>query len=74
MLEVMQGAAKDGVGAIVERLKRWYVAIPPHEHGPCAGEVIGQLQWRPAGGGCVVSSGRVLGSTQCLRELFKKIF
>ncbi len=38
--EVMQGAAKDGVGAVVEWLERRYVAVPPHEHRRCAGEVI----------------------------------
>ncbi len=45
--EMMQGAAKDGVGAIVEWLKRWYVAVPPHVNRRCAGEVVGQAQrWR----------------------------
>ncbi len=27
---VMQGAANDGVGAIVEQMERRYVAVPPH--------------------------------------------
>jgi hypothetical protein len=58
--EVMQGAAKDGVGAVVELLKQWYVLILPDEHRWCEGEVIGQLRRWPAGGGGVVSSGRVL--------------
>ncbi len=49
--EVVQGAANDSVGAVVQRLERWYVAVPPHEHRRCAGEVIGQLRWRSAGGG-----------------------
>jgi hypothetical protein len=30
--EVMQGVAKDGVGAVVKRLERRYVAVSPHEH------------------------------------------
>ncbi len=51
--ELVQGAANDGVGAIVQRLERRYVAVPPHEHCRCAGEVIGKLRRRPAdcGGG-----------------------
>ncbi len=72
--EVMQGAVKDSVGAVVELLKQRYMLSPPDEHRWCAGEVIGQLRWWPAGSGGVVSSGRVFSSTQCLRELFKKIF
>jgi hypothetical protein len=63
--EVMQGAAKDGVGAVIGRLERRYVAVPPHEHRWCVGEVIRQLQRRSEGGGGVVSSGRVFGSTKC---------
>ncbi len=70
--EVVQGAANDGVGTVVQRLERRYVAVPPHEHCRCAGEVVGQLRRRLAGGGGVVSSGRVFGSTQCLRKLLKK--
>jgi hypothetical protein len=66
--EMVQGGAKDGVGAIVERLK------PPHKHRRCAGQVVGQLRRQSVGGSSVVSSGRVFGSTQCLRELLKKIF
>ncbi len=48
--EVMQGAANDGVGAVVKRLElEWqYVAVLPHEHGRCAGEVNTQLQRRSA--------------------------
>ncbi len=72
--KTMQGAANDGVGAVIEWLKRRYVAVPPHEHRWCVGEVIGQAQRRAAGGGGVVSSGRVFSSTQCIRELLKKIF
>jgi hypothetical protein len=44
--EVVQGAANDSVGAVVQRLERRYVAVPPHEHCRCAGEVIGQLRRR----------------------------
>ncbi len=62
--EVMQGAAKDGVGAVIGRLERQYVAVPPHEHRRCAVEVIRQLRWRSESGGGVVSSGRVFGSTK----------
>jgi hypothetical protein len=67
--EVVKGAADDGVGTVVQRLERRYVAVPPHEHRRCAGEVVGQPWRRPVGGGGVVSSGRVFGSTQCFRKL-----
>ena len=67
--EVVERAANDGVGTVVQRLERRYVAVSPHEHHRSAGEVVGQ-----AGGGSVVSSGSVFGSTQCLRKLFKKKF
>jgi hypothetical protein len=43
--EVVQGAANDSVGAVVQRMERRYVAVPPHELCRCAGEVVGQL-WR----------------------------
>ena len=72
--EVVEGAADDGVGTVVQRLERLHVAVPPHEHHRCAGEVVGQPRQRLAGGGGVVSSGSVFGSTQCLRELLKKNF
>jgi hypothetical protein len=72
--EVMQGAANDGVGAIVQRLERQYVVVPPHEHRRCAGEVIGQLRRQMAGSCSDVSSGSMFGSTQCLRKLLKKKF
>ncbi len=29
--EVVQGAARDGIGAFVEQLEWWYVAVPPDE-------------------------------------------
>jgi hypothetical protein len=61
---VVQGAAKDGVGAFVERLEQRYVALPPDKHSQCAGPIIWQLQWQLAGRSGVVSSGRVFGSTQ----------
>ncbi len=67
--EVVKGAANDGVGAVVQRLERRYVAVLPHEHCRCAGEVVGQLRRRPVGGGVVVSCGRVFGSTQCFGKL-----
>ncbi len=44
--EVVQGASKDGVGAVVEWLKQRYVALPPYEHHQCAGQVVRQLQQR----------------------------
>jgi hypothetical protein len=45
---VMQGAVKDSVGAVVERLERRCVAVPPHKHHRCVGEVIRQLRRRAA--------------------------
>ena len=30
--EVVQGAVKNGVGAVIKGLKWRYVAVPPHEH------------------------------------------
>jgi hypothetical protein len=42
--EMMHGAAKDGEGAVVERLKRRYVAVPPNQHFRCAGQVVGRRQ------------------------------
>ena len=61
--EVVEGAANDGVGTVVQRLKRRYVAVSPHEHHRSAGEVVGQPLPRLAGGGGIVSSGSVFGST-----------
>jgi hypothetical protein len=72
--KVMQGAANDGVGAVIQWLEQRYVAIPPHEHHRCVGEVIGQLRRWTVGGGDVVSSGGMFGSTQCLRKLLRKNF
>jgi hypothetical protein len=72
--EVVEGAANDGVGTVVQRLERRYVAVSPHEHHRSAGKVVGQPQRRLAGGSGIVSSGSVFGSTQCLRKLFKKKF
>ncbi len=61
--EVVQGAANDGIGAIIQQLERRYVAVPPHEHRQCTGEIIRQQRQRLAGGGGVVSSGSMFGST-----------
>ncbi len=47
--EVVQGTANDGVGAIVQRLERRHMAVPPHKHRRCAGEVVGQLRRLSAG-------------------------
>jgi hypothetical protein len=44
--EVVKGAANDGERAVVPRLEWLYVAVPPHEHRWCAGEVIGELRRR----------------------------
>ncbi len=41
--EMVQGAAKDGIGAIVEQLKRRCVAVPPHEHRRCVGRSSGSF-------------------------------
>jgi hypothetical protein len=46
--EVMQGVAKDSVGAVIEWLKWRYVAVPPHDHRRCAGKVVWQLRRRSA--------------------------
>jgi hypothetical protein len=70
--EVVQRAAKDCVWAVVQRLERRYMSVPPHKHCQSAGEVVGQLRQRSAGGGSVVSSDSMFGSTQCLRKLLKK--
>ncbi len=64
----------DDVGAVVQRLERRYVAVLPHEHRRCTGEVIRQLRRWSAGGGGVVSSGSLFSSTQGLRKLLKKNF
>jgi hypothetical protein len=63
--EVVQGGANDSTGVVVQRLERRYVAVPPHEHRRCAGEVIGQLRQQSGGCGGVVSSRGRFGSTQC---------
>jgi hypothetical protein len=36
--EVVQGAANDGVGAVIERLERRYMALPPYKHRRCTGK------------------------------------
>ncbi len=72
--EVVQGAGNDSVGTVVKRLEQRYMAVQPHKHCRCADEVIGKLRRQLAGSGGVVSSGRVFGSTQCLRKLLKKSF
>jgi hypothetical protein len=52
--EVMQGAAVVGVGAVVKWLERRYVAVPPHKHRRCTGQVVGQLLQRAAAVLCLV--------------------
>ncbi len=69
----MQGAANDGVGAVVQRLERRYVSVPPHEHRRCTVKVVGQLRRRSTGGSSVVSSGSMFGITQCLRNCSRKM-
>jgi hypothetical protein len=69
--EMVQGSAKDGVGAVVEW---WDMSVPPDEHCQRAGQGVWQLRQRLPGHGFVVSSGRVFSSTQCLRKLLKKFF
>jgi hypothetical protein len=71
--EMMQGATKDCVGAMVERLKGQYVAVPPHKHRPCAGQFIGQLQRRPAAVLCLVEGCFAALSVleNCSRKSFK---
>jgi hypothetical protein len=53
--EVVQGAVNDGVWAIVHRLERRYVSVPPHGHRRCAGKVVGQLRRRAAAVLCLVA-------------------
>ncbi len=71
--EVVQGTVKDGVGAVIQRLERRYMSVPPYKHLRNAGEVGGQLRRWLAGGGGVVSRGRMFGSTQCLRNCSRKV-
>jgi hypothetical protein len=53
--EVVQGEANYSVWAVVHRLERRYVSVPPHEHGRCAGEIIGQLRRRAVAVLCLVA-------------------
>ncbi len=64
----MQGVSKDGVGAAVVRLERWHVAVPLKNTVGARARSSGSC------GGGVVSSGRMFGSTECLRKLLKKNF
>ncbi len=71
--EGMQGAAKDGIGAIVKRLERRFVAVPPHEHRQCAGEVIKKLRRRAATVLCLVEvcSAALSVLENCSRKIFE---
>ena len=51
--EVMQGAAKDSVGAVIQQ--RRYVSDLPYKHRRSAGEVGGQLRQRPAAVLCLMA-------------------
>jgi hypothetical protein len=53
--KVVQGAANDSVWAVVHRLERRYVSVPPHEHSRCAGDIVGQLRRRAAVVLCLVA-------------------
>jgi len=66
--EVMQGAAKGGVGATGAAARGHPASRTPLVRGR------GHQAAAVEGGGGVVSCERVFGSTQCLRKLFKKIF
>ncbi len=70
--EVVQGAANDGVGAVVQRLEWRYVAVPPHEHCRRAGEVVGQLRRRAAAVLCLVAecSAALSVLENCSRKIF----
>jgi hypothetical protein len=70
--KVIQGAANDGVGAVIKRLERRYDAVPPHEHRWCAGEVIGQLR-RRAEAVCLVEvcSAALSVLENCSRKIFE---
>jgi hypothetical protein len=46
--KVVQGAANDGVGVVIQQLERRYMAVPPYEQRRCKGVVIGQLRRRLA--------------------------
>ena len=52
LLEVVQGAANDGVGTVVQQLEWRHVAVLPHEHRRWADEVVKQLR-RWSGWCCV---------------------
>jgi hypothetical protein len=69
----MQGAVKDGVGAVVELLEQLYVAVRPHEHRRCAGKVIRQLRRRPAAVLCLVEecSAALSVLENCSRKFFE---
>jgi hypothetical protein len=69
--EMVQGSAKDGVGAVVEW---WDMSVPPEEHCWRAGQGVWKLRLRLLGHGGVVSSGSVFSSTQYLRKLLQKFF
>ncbi len=70
--EVVQGAANDGVGAVIQRLERAARGRPASQTPP----VRGRGHWAAAAavGSGVVSSGSMFGSTQCLRKLLEKNF
>ncbi len=72
-LEVMQGAANDDVGAVIKRLERRYVAVTPHEHRRCVGEVVGQLRRRAAAVLCLVEVCAAALSVleNCSRKIFE---
>jgi hypothetical protein len=65
---------RDGEGALVERLERRDMAVPPDEHRPRTSQGVWQLWQRLPGRSVVVSSGRMFGSIQCLRKLHKKFY
>ncbi len=74
--EVVQGAANDGVGAIIQRLQRRYMAVSLHEHGRCAGEVVGKLRRQTAAVLCLVAecSAALSVLENCPRKVLEERF
>ncbi len=71
---MVEGAAKNGLGTVVEQLEWRDMSIPPDKHHRGMGQAVWKLWRRSPGSGGVVSNGRVFGISQCLRKLLKELF